>query len=338
MTGGAASIDTISATDTKTMTDITGNVITVPSQPIRVATLDRGPAEILSGLGVADSIVAIHQSLADDPQYPSLHHLPIAATWSEVNIEVIAQTHPNIVLSSVEGGHGTLTDNRQLAKFGITDIKTNLRDPRLMTQEITELGKLFNTEKRAEALTDFYETTEAKIRDRIIDIPETLRPKVFLQTHPGLLNTGGSDSAWFNQVELAGGINISEELTGLPEVDAEWVVLHDPDIIIVEGSTLGFEAVRAETSDASQLRDQVLHAPGLRETTAARNGAVYVIPTDLVSRPGYIVGVVYMAKLFFPDRFHDLDPEQIHREYLALFHPGVEYQGTWIYPDYSLAQ
>src|SRR5699024_9446607 len=114
--------------------------------------------------------------------------------------------------------------------------------PRTMNSEIEQLGTLLGEPDRADKLVAFYDKYRALITDRVADSPDSQRPRVFLQTHPGLLNTGGKDSAWYAQIPLAGGINISAELSGLPEVDAEWVAEQDPDIIIVEGSSLGFDA------------------------------------------------------------------------------------------------
>ncbi len=318
-----------------TVTDALGREVTVPEPVERIAVLDRGPAEIITALGLEDHLVGIHESLVDDPLYPDLGDLPVVATWSEVNLEAIAEAEPDVVLSSVEGGHGAISDSSQLEGFDIVDIKVNLRDPRTMSNEIAMLGEVFQREDRAAELVAFYDDQLAVLAEGLEGLGDADRPDVFLQTHPGLLNTGGADSAWFGQVELAGGHNIAEGLEGLPEVDGEWVTEADPDVIVIEGSDLGFGVDDGATTDAPALRDEVMAAPGLRETAAVADDRVYVLPIDLISRPGYIVGEMYLAKVFHPDRFADLDPEAVHAEYLALFHPGVELSGTWIHPALS---
>lgn len=314
------------------ITDATGRDLTIKTPVERIAILDRGPAEILSGFGVLDKLVGIHESLKNDPLYPQVQGKPVVATWSEVNFEALAQAQPNVVLTSSEGGHGAITDDEHLSDFDIVDIKTNLRDPRTMSEEITALGKVFGQEAKAQQMVDFYDKYTKLITDRVKDIPDSQRPRVFLQTHPGLLNTGGKDSAWYQQIVLAGGINISESLSGLPEVDGEWVAKQNPDIIIVEGSELGFAATSGESTDAPQLRDEVMTAGGVKDTNAVTNGKVWVMPIDIISRPGYIIGEIYMAKMFYPDLFTDIDPAKVHSEYLSIFHPGTDYSGSWVYP------
>lgn len=330
---GSSDVSAQSGADASvTVTDALGREVTVPRPVERIAVLDRGPAEIITALGLGDKLVGIHQSIEGDPLYPDLQGLPTVATWSEVNLEAIAEAEPQVVIFSVEGGHGAVTDSSQLDGFDIVDIKVNLRDPRTMNAEIEMLGKAFDREDRAAELVAFSNHWLDEIAHGLEGLDAADRPTAFLQTHPGLLNTGGSDSAWFDQVEIAGARNISAGLKGLPEVDGEWVAGENPDFIIIEGSELGFGATSADDTDAPALRDEVMNAPGLRETTAVKQGRVYVLPIDLISRPGYIVGEAYLAKIFHPDRFADLDPAEVHTEYLKLFHPGVDLTGAWVYP------
>lgn len=312
--------------------DALGRTVEVPNPVRRVAILDRGPAEVLSGLGVMDTVVAVHQSLDGDPLYPDMKSVPVVATWSEVNLEAVAQVQPDLLISSVEGGHGVISDDDRLAGFGIVDFKVNLRDPRTISDEVLALGTAFGKQERARHLVDFYARYTKLIAERVAAVPERDRPRVFLQTHPGLLNTGGSDSAWYEQIPLAGGVNIAADLSGLLQVDAEWVAKQDPDVIVIEGSTLGLDAADGSSTNAPDLRDEVLSAPGLRDTVAAQSGRVYVLPIDLISRPGYIVGEIYLAKILYPDLFADIDPASVHGEFLALFHPEVAYSGSWVYP------
>lgn len=50
---------------------------------------------------------------------------------------------------------------------------------------------------------------------------------------------------------------------------------------------------------------------------------------------GGLIGVAYMAKLFFPEIFADLDPQAIHQEYLTRFlrlDYNISEHGVFIYP------
>ncbi|MDR2798949.1 MAG: hypothetical protein LBB80_11460, partial [Treponema sp.] len=59
----------------------------------------------------------------------------------------------------------------------------------------------------------------------------------------------------------------------------------------------------------------------------------FLIGNDIHSRPGYIVGVCYLAKAFYPELFQDLDPQAVHREWFAIAHPGSVLAGIWTYSE-----
>ena len=116
-----------------------------------------------------------------------------------------------------------------------------------------------------------------------------------------------------------------------PEVSAEWCAEKNPDIIIREASGMGYMA--ENTAAAKEIYDELMSREGLSMTTAVQTGNVHLIAGDAYSRPGYIVGVCYMAKWFYPELFKDFDPEDVLKEYFELFHPGKEVKGVWTYDE-----
>ena len=48
--------------------------------------------------------------------------------------------------------------------------------------------------------------------------------------------------------------------------------------------------------------------------------------------PLIIIGLVYLAKAIYPDRFADIDPDAVRREYAAEFGIGDEPGVEWFYP------
>ncbi len=71
---------------------------------------------------------------------------------------------------------------------------------------------------------------------------------------------------------------------------------------------------------------------GIGIVTAVKNDNTYAIDYDFVCGPRWIVGHVCFAKWLHPDLFEDLDPEQIHKEFLEDFLGVEELEGTWVYP------
>ncbi|AEF84039.1 periplasmic binding protein [Treponema primitia ZAS-2] len=328
--GGKRESDPSTAANTVTITDAAGRQLTI-SQPVeRVVILDTGPFEVLAALGVLDRVVGNHKSLEGSPLYPELAGVPVVATNSEVNFELLAQLQPQVVISSVRA-HGVVTDEEALSGFNIVDIKLNLRNPDLMKEEILLLGKVFDREEKAREIAAFYDQYESFITGKVRNIPAEKRPQVFVEYHAGDFKTGAPNSRFYQQVVLAGANNIAVDLVEEPQVDGEWVARMNPDFFIREASGFGYTV--ENTDSAKSIYGEIKNREALRRTNAIVNNQLYLVSIDIYSRPGYIVGVSYLAKWFYPDLFSDFNPEQVHREYMTLFHPGREFRGLWTYNE-----
>lgn len=320
------------AEDTVTITDDSGQTLTI-AQPIeKVVLLDTGPFEVMDAFGKLDLVAGNHQSIAENELYAEISDLPVVATHSEINYEMIAELQPQVVLSSVRA-HGVVTDDENLSGFDIKDIKLNLRNPDTMRGDITMLGEVFDCQDKAAEIVAFYDKWENFISDRVGQLTDEERVKVFVEYHSGSFKTGAPDSRFYSQVVLAGGINIAKDLTvgDEPEVSAEWVAEMNPDVIIREASGLGYNAT--STDAAKEIYDELISRDGLSMTKAVQDGNVHLVGVDVYSRPGYIVGTCYLAKWFYPELFEDFDPADVLEEYFELFHPGKELKGVWVYDE-----
>jgi iron complex transport system substrate-binding protein len=316
--------------ETIAIIDAAGRELAVPHPVERVVVLDTGPYEILAALGVLDRVVGNHQGLNGSPLYPELAGLPVVATNSEINFELIAELQPQVVISSVRA-HGVVTDEDALKGFDIIDIKLNLRNPELMSDEVLLLGKVFGREEKARELVNFYVKWQSVIGDRLKNVPQNERPTVFVEYHAGDFKTGAPHSRFYHQVVLAGGNNIAINLFEEPQVDSEWVAQQNPDFFIREASGMGYTAKNDDS--AKSIYREIMSRPALSRVNAVRNNHLYLVSVDIYSRPGYIVGVSYLAKWFYPELFADFDPQTVHKEYFELFHPGREYGGVWTYHE-----
>lgn len=314
-----------------TVTDSSDRELDLDTPVERVAILDDGTAVAMRALGVLDRLVGSHEALEDEPLWDEISDLPVVATYSETSYETLAEVDPDLVFSSVRA-HGVVTDNEILDGFDITDFKLNLRRPELMKEELSTLGRVFGVEDRAQELVDFYTETEEKITERIGDVADSERPKVFVEYHAGDFNTGGPGSRFYEQIPLAGGHNIAEDIDDEKQVSAEWIAEQDPDVIIRESTELGTGTT--DTAEADEVREELLNRPGLQETKAAETGNVYLLPVDAYSRPGYPVGIAHIAQWLYPDRFDDEFVHEIEDEFTELFYPDVDPPDTtWGHPD-----
>jgi iron complex transport system substrate-binding protein len=259
----------------------------------------------------------------------------MVATYAEINYEALAATMPQIVLSATSH-HGYVSESDHLDEFGIQFVALDLRTPSRMRNDIKILGQIFQREAQAQQIIEFYDKYQQLIDQRLASVPESQRPKVFLEMHAGAFHTGSPQSQFYQQVELAGGINIARGLADNAladdtEVSAEWVIEKNPDYIVREVSALGFTT--QDITPIKALYDEIKARPGFGNITAVQKGTIFLIGNDIHSRPGYIVGVCYLAKAFYPELFVDLDPQSIHREWFAIAHPGTDLAGIWTYAE-----
>jgi len=129
------------------------------------------------------------------------------------------------------------------------------------------------------------------------------------------------------------------------QVDAEWLIAQNPDIIILhavrhtyDGKTLepphGYDA-----DNFAGLREgleKFMKRPDLANVNAVKNKKVYVFTgTFRNDASGGIIGAAYMAKIFHPELFKDMNPEAIHQEYLTRFQKlnyDLNKHGIFVYP------
>jgi iron complex transport system substrate-binding protein len=151
--------------------------------------------------------------------------------------------------------------------------------------------------------------------------------------------TGGKTSAIDSTIKVAGGDNIAGDL------DEYWIVL-DPEFIMTENPEVIFFAAWEDMlgltgyyvdnyEGAMQFVESATNRTDLKDTSAVQNGGVYVLDAGCVlTSARNFVPTLYLAKWFYPDRFEDLDPEAVHKEYFEKW-LGIPYQGVWAYPQAS---
>lgn len=101
-----------------------------------------------------------------------------------------------------------------------------------------------------------------------------------------------------------------------------------------DNTTAGYETDDLQSMRA--MRERILNRSELAKVKAIEKGNVEMLSYDITYNPDYIISVAYLAKLFYPELFPDLDPAAIHQEYLNEFHRGLNWDvsknGTFVYP------
>ncbi|HIE31091.1 MAG TPA: hypothetical protein EYP67_01745 [Methanosarcinales archaeon] len=305
-------------------------------QPIkRVAVLSSYSAEALRTLNATDRIVGVSDTIIDGcPVFmPELMDLPSVGKSFTPDIERILVLKPDTVLAYATSCPPEKLEDK--LHDDVTVIRLGFEKPEFMIEDFEKLGHLLEEEARADEIIDFYGGYMDIISERVAGLSDEEKPRVYLEGWSNY-HTCDSDSSFHEICSLAGGRNIASDIQApASQVDPEWVIEQNPDIIVkyigtAQGS--GYEEDDPESMKA--IREEVVSRPEPSGVTAVQNEDVHCIAIQLISKPRYIIGIAYMARWLHPDLFPDLDPEAMNAEYLERFH-GMPYRGVYVYPQES---
>ena len=328
-----------------TFVDSEGEAKTIDMPVNSVIPLNSDAAEAIRVVGAAHKIVAIDSSISKKTSFfPEISALPTIGRGFNPDIEEILVISPDIVVAYAPGiynpGHEDLEDKLEPA---VKVVRLDLfnRGADKLREEIMILGYILGEVENAKKYVDWYDKYVGAVKDRVSTIPEGDRVKVFIdwcsagQTSRHTIARGGLGFL----CEEAGGMNIAAEFeVPYPDVELEWVIRENPDVIVGYAHGRWFKGESGyETDDESGVRaflEEIKGLPGFESVSAVKNGRIYIISAEIVTSTAYPVGISYMAKWFYPELFEDLNPEGIHQEYMDDF-CGIDYDvsehGVFVY-------
>lgn len=321
---------------TVTVQDSADRYVEVPYPIERIVVLWDNPTEVVQALGAIERIVGIDvatKDLVNQGLYPELQDIPVVGSWDEPNYEIIAGLEPDVVI--MLSSYPPLPDEvqKQLEPFGIAVVGLDFYRTEVYFREVTTLGFMLGLEERAADYIAFYKETLDMIASRLGEIPDSERKLVYFEAAADYRTYGGGGygAGIPDMVRAGGGIDLYPEITAVTfEVDPEDIGNRNPDVIF-KGQPAGYFIT--DESDFKSIRDSIAARPELAGTKAVTNGDVYVISFDVTGGARKIFGPMFLAKILYPDRFTDLDPEAILREYLETY-LGRSWQGLYVYPGY----
>ncbi len=305
------------------VSDSTGEEITVYKPLERIVVFNNQVSEVMQILGAQDRIVGVAISLKKDPLInQALRDLPDVGEVTEPDLEAVMKLNPDAVF---DYSSTIFTKNETFRKLresnpNMVIFRADLFRPETYAEEVRKLARVLDEEDKAKEYIDFYNGVLSQIKDGIDDIPEEEKPSVYLE-HSSDFGTAANGSGYHSDVVMAGGRNVFADLpTSYPTVDQEAVMAKNPDIIVKlfghGSSTTSGGYINDNTTEMEALRDTIINRPGSKAISAVENNRVYVLYSPLIDGAKHIIGVSYLAKLFYPEALGDFDPVEVHRRYL----------------------
>jgi len=322
--------------DSLTVIDSANRTVTV-SLPVKAAAgLHTSPCREFCMLGVEDRVVAVTSYIFDDPlMYPRLLDKVDIGTIYEPNFEAIAEANPDLLVTTP----GTYLDSvlQTVEPMGITVVSLDLAKPFRYDEELALLGMIMGEEERARGFFDWRSSTMDLIKERTACLGED-KARVF---------TTSISNVWKGETEFASGLlsshmilenggaeDISSSYSSGQKFEMEWIIDQDPDALVFASYNTedGLGYTPTDNGQAAISWQRVIESDTLGKTRAAEEGKVLIMSYYGTASGGQDpLGAAYLAKWLYPDIFGDMDPVELHREYLEEW-MGVPYQGVYAYP------
>ncbi len=260
--------------------DDLGRSVNLPAKITRVVSLAPNLTENIFAVGAGDRLVGVTTFCNYPNEAKSI--AKIGDTMNP-NMESIVALKPDVVFvstaSQIEAFMKTLEAN------GIAVYVSNPTTPGQVMGGLKNLGDLLGTSEQAGRLVD-------ELNDRIESIPTSYPPtKVFVQVSREPLFTIGRESFLTKLVDLAGGESVTAKVeTAYPKLSKETASALNPEAIIL-----------SDSEDNREPNDAFKSSP------AVKNGRVYRINADIISRPGprLVDALEQIARQLHPEKFPD---------------------------------
>jgi len=266
---------------TREITDDLNRRVKIPEKINRAVSLAPNLTEIVFAVEATDALVGV-TSYCNYPQ--EAQKIQKVGDTLNPNIENIIALKPQIVLISTASQIETFT--KTLEQQGITVFVTNPNSLNDIYKSIYQIGEIFERGEKAQKVVD-------DLIKRVADVEARTNTakgvKVFLQISNEPLFTIGKESFLTDLISRAGGVSITENVeTAYPKISKETALALQPETIILSDSE--------DNREPNEI---------FKDSPAMKNGKVFKINADLLSRPSprIVDALEQIARALHPENF-----------------------------------
>ncbi len=331
-----------------TVVDLAGRSVILPHAPKRIVLQD---SNVLLSLALLEResplarVVAWDNNLASSdpglwkvvsqrwPQAKQVQDLDFPDT-GQLDIESLLRTHPDLIIARLSGRAAIENTvlNSVLERLGIPLIYVdNELDPLVNVPRSLELlGRVLGREDNAAAYLQVYRQQLAHIREKTAGLSG---PKVFVEARAGQAGSGGcchtqAHAGWGLLIENIGGVNLGSRYLRSESADValETLILSKPDVYLMTGTQrqrngvsaipFGYDANAARINSEMQ---RLMSRPGFAATANSAKSCVQGLNHQFYNSVFNVVGAQWLAKIFWPEQFTDLDPDAEYRMLIRQF-------------------
>lgn len=273
-----------------TFTDDAGREVTIEEEPETLISIQTSNTEILYALGVGNRLIGV----SDYCNYPQEALEVQKVGGQDMDAELIMTLLPDVVFATKYHFDNHENILKQYEDAGIKVVVTGSAtsfDDAYSTMKM--LATATGTEDKADEIIQDMKDRRAAIEEKAKEITNPKKVWVEVSPEPDIFTTG-TNTFMHEMLQTIHAVNAAEAHEGWVKLTEEEIVALNPDVII---TTYGYYV--------ENPADGVLARDGWQEVNAVKNGQVFDVDSDTVTRPGprLIEGVEQLAKLIYPEVF-----------------------------------
>ncbi len=308
-------LSSICAGANRVVKDMVGREVIVHEKAERIITTFKPAALCVLSLGLSDRLVGIDSHSKHDKLQlrvcPGIAVLPgVGRKSTGLNLETIIHLKPDLVVLYAQKDGIKIADRLMAHDIPSVVIVPESFDG--LRQALGLIAEAAGEPERAEKVLEVCDRLLGIVRERTRDIPEDERKVVYYASSKGAFSTATGSLLQDEIISRAGGRNAGHALSGyFREISPEQLIKWNPDLIV------------SSINGRAQVK-RALSRPEFKQVKAVANRAVYLFPSNLAPwdfpSPLSTLGVLWLGKRLYPDRFEDLDMiSEIDRFHKVLF-------------------
>ncbi|MCK9151885.1 ABC transporter substrate-binding protein [Methanobacterium alcaliphilum] len=312
-----------------TITDMADRNLTIPSPVTK--TLSTSPTTtVLVYMLAPDKLLAFNYEMDGyeleyvPDQYRGLSSVGGWFGSQSGSYEEFIAMEPDVVFDSVTPSNSTSYHtstisvlNERQQKFGSIPVVGVLDTSNITTlnPSIKFLGTVLQADDQATKLVNFNDKVQKEVKSVVSQIPDNEKVKVYYAEDVDGLKTDPAGSVHGQLIDFCGGKNVADIQikggAGETDVSLEQVLKWDPEVII--------------TTDPTFFKN-VYNNPDWKSVSAVKNNRVYLSPQspfkwfDRPTGGNMIMGIPWVAKILYPDKFKNMDLNSLVKEFYNDFY------------------
>lgn len=267
--------------NTREVTDDLGRTSKIPRNVERIVSLAPNLTENIFAVGGENKLVGV-TTYCDFPA--EAQKIAKIGDTQNPNIETIIALKPQLVFVSTASQIQAFAE--RLERQNIAVFITNPQDIEGVYRSLYQIGEVLNEKERANLAVEELKKRVAATEARTATATDV---KVFVQIAREPLFSIGKSSFMTDLINRAGGVSVTAGVAeAYPKFSKETALAYQPDVLIL-----------------SESEDNLTPNDVFKDSPAVKNGKVFKIKADLISRPGprIVEGLEKIARALHPESF-----------------------------------